>query len=141
MRLDQAARAIFLTEFISAFWLGMRYFFKPKSTLNYPFEKGPISPRFRGEHALRLELRLIADIGLVVDDENTRHEKCSLCLPSTGRPEKKSARDAANAIVVRPIRVRAPIAAAASHGRPTCNLGLILCARQRIVPRLRISPR
>ena len=31
----------------------MRYFFKPKSTLNYPFEKGPISPRFRGEHALR----------------------------------------------------------------------------------------
>ena len=31
----------------------MRYFFKPKATLNYPFEKGPISPRFRGEHALR----------------------------------------------------------------------------------------
>jgi NADH-quinone oxidoreductase chain I len=22
-------------------------------TLNYPFEKGPLSPRFRGEHALR----------------------------------------------------------------------------------------
>ncbi len=22
-------------------------------TINYPFEKGPISPRFRGEHALR----------------------------------------------------------------------------------------
>ena len=31
----------------------MRYFFQPKPTLNYPFEKGPISPRFRGEHALR----------------------------------------------------------------------------------------
>ena len=31
----------------------MRYFFKPKETLNYPFEKGPLSPRFRGEHALR----------------------------------------------------------------------------------------
>ena len=53
MRLDQAARSIFLTEFVSAFFLGMRYFFKPKATLNYPFEKGPISPRFRGEHALR----------------------------------------------------------------------------------------
>jgi len=53
MRLDQAARSIFLTEFVSAFFLGMRYFFKPKSTLNYPFEKGPLSPRFRGEHALR----------------------------------------------------------------------------------------
>jgi len=53
MRLDQAARSIFLTEFVSAFFLGMRYFFKPKATLNYPFEKGPISPRFRGEHVLR----------------------------------------------------------------------------------------
>ena len=53
MRLDQAARSIFLTEFVSAFFLAMRYFFKPKATLNYPFEKGPISPRFRGEHALR----------------------------------------------------------------------------------------
>ncbi len=31
----------------------MRYFFKPKATINYPFEKGPVSPRFRGEHALR----------------------------------------------------------------------------------------
>ena len=53
MRLDQAARSMFLTEFVSAFFLAMRYFFKPKATLNYPFEKGPISPRFRGEHALR----------------------------------------------------------------------------------------
>src|SRR3954471_7185359 len=42
-----------LSEFVSAFVLAMRYFFKPKPTLNYPFEKGPISPRFRGEHALR----------------------------------------------------------------------------------------
>ena len=27
--------------------------FKPKVTINYPYEKGPLSPRFRGEHALR----------------------------------------------------------------------------------------
>src|SRR6478672_9380190 len=53
MRLDQAARSIFLQEFVSAFVLGMRYFFRPKATLNYPHEKGPLSPRFRGEHALR----------------------------------------------------------------------------------------
>ena len=53
MRLDQAARAVFLKEFVSGFFLAIRYFFKPKSTLNYPFEKGPISPRFRGEHVLR----------------------------------------------------------------------------------------
>jgi formate hydrogenlyase subunit 6/NADH:ubiquinone oxidoreductase subunit I len=53
MRLDRAARSLFLEEFVSGFLLAMRYFFKPKPTLNYPFEKGPISPRFRGEHALR----------------------------------------------------------------------------------------
>jgi NADH-quinone oxidoreductase subunit I len=53
MRLDRAARSAFLAEFVSGFFLGMRYFFQPKATLNYPFEKGPVSPRFRGEHALR----------------------------------------------------------------------------------------
>ena len=53
MRLDRAAKSIFLKEFVSGFVLAMRYFFKPKPTINYPFEKNPISPRFRGEHALR----------------------------------------------------------------------------------------
>ena len=53
MRLGQAARSLFMIEFISAFWLSMGYFFAKKATLNYPFEKGPVSPRFRGEHALR----------------------------------------------------------------------------------------
>ena len=53
MRLDLAAKRLFLMEFVTGFVLAMRYFFKPKATLNYPFEKGPISPRFRGEHALR----------------------------------------------------------------------------------------
>ncbi len=51
--LDRGARALFLTEVISGMALTLRYFFKPKVTLNYPYEKGPISPRFRGEHALR----------------------------------------------------------------------------------------
>jgi NADH-quinone oxidoreductase subunit I len=53
MRLDRAARSIFLAEFGTALWLAMRYFFRRKSTLDYPFEKGPLSPRFRGEHVLR----------------------------------------------------------------------------------------
>jgi len=51
--LDQSARSLFLTEFVSSFFLAMRYMGKPRPTLNYPFEKGPLSPRFRGEHALR----------------------------------------------------------------------------------------
>ena len=53
MRLVGSAKALFLWEFVVGLALGMRYFFQPKATLNYPFEKGPISPRFRGEHALR----------------------------------------------------------------------------------------
>ena len=52
-RIKQVIRGAFLLEFISAFILAMKYFFRPKVTINYPFEKGPISPRFRGEHALR----------------------------------------------------------------------------------------
>ncbi len=43
-RLDKAAQSIFLMDFVSAFFLAMRYFFKPKVTLNYPFEKGALSP-------------------------------------------------------------------------------------------------
>jgi NADH-quinone oxidoreductase subunit I len=53
MRLDHSARALLLSEFVSALWLSVRYFFARKTTINYPFEKGPLSPRFRGEHALR----------------------------------------------------------------------------------------
>ncbi len=53
MKLSQTARALFLKEFVQAFVLAMKYFFSPKVTLNYPHEKGMLSPRFRGEHALR----------------------------------------------------------------------------------------
>jgi NADH-quinone oxidoreductase subunit I len=53
MQLDRTTRALLLSEFASAFLLAMRYFVSPKPTLDYPHEKNPISPRFRGEHALR----------------------------------------------------------------------------------------
>ena len=51
--LDKSAKTIFLAELVSGMVLTLKYFFKPKVTLNYPYEKGPLSPRFRGEHALR----------------------------------------------------------------------------------------
>ncbi|MGO1117614.1 NADH-quinone oxidoreductase subunit NuoI [Rhodovibrionaceae bacterium A322] len=51
--IDRTLRSLLLTELLSGMWLTLRYFFKPKVTLNYPHEKGPLSPRFRGEHALR----------------------------------------------------------------------------------------
>ena len=51
--LAQAAKSLLLIEFVKAFGLSMRQFFAPKYTINYPYEKNPQSPRFRGEHALR----------------------------------------------------------------------------------------
>jgi NADH-quinone oxidoreductase subunit I len=51
--LEKFLRAIFLTEVISGMFVALKYMFKPKVTINYPFEKGALSPRFRGEHALR----------------------------------------------------------------------------------------
>ena len=51
--LDRSARSLLLTELISGMWLTFKYMFKRPVTVNYPFEKGPLSPRFRGEHALR----------------------------------------------------------------------------------------
>jgi len=53
LRLAQSARSLFLGEFLAALALSVQYMFKPKATLNYPHEKTPLSPRFRGEHALR----------------------------------------------------------------------------------------
>ncbi len=45
--------AFFLKEIFIGHALTLKYFFKKKVTINYPYEKGPLSPRFRGEHALR----------------------------------------------------------------------------------------
>ena len=53
MKLSRILKTIFLTDFISGLISAIKEIFKSKKTLNYPFEKGKISPRFRGEHALR----------------------------------------------------------------------------------------
>jgi NADH-quinone oxidoreductase subunit I len=50
---DRSVRSLLLAELISGLGLTFSYMFKPKVTINYPYEKGPLSPRFRGEHALR----------------------------------------------------------------------------------------
>jgi NADH-quinone oxidoreductase subunit I len=51
--LDRVARSFLLSELIGGMALTLKTMFKPKHTINYPYEKGPLSPRFRGEHALR----------------------------------------------------------------------------------------
>ncbi|KAB5533462.1 hypothetical protein GE09DRAFT_1143992 [Coniochaeta sp. 2T2.1] len=42
-----------LAEMTRGMYVALEQFFRPPYTIYYPFEKGPISPRFRGEHALR----------------------------------------------------------------------------------------
>jgi len=48
MDYNRATKYFLLMDFWKAFGLTMKYFFTPKATLNYPHEKGPLSPRFRG---------------------------------------------------------------------------------------------
>jgi NADH-quinone oxidoreductase subunit I len=51
--LERGTRSLLLTELLSGLALTLRYMFKRPVTVNYPFERGPLSARFRGEHALR----------------------------------------------------------------------------------------
>ena len=46
-------KRFFLADMLKGMWLTLKYMFGPKVTINYPYEKGPLGPRFRGEHALR----------------------------------------------------------------------------------------
>ncbi len=51
--INRHIRPFLLGEIAAGLFLTLRYMFRPAVTLNYPYEKGPLSPRFRGEHALR----------------------------------------------------------------------------------------
>ncbi|CAG9939515.1 hypothetical protein V2G26_005631 [Clonostachys chloroleuca] len=51
--LDRMGKFFLMTEMARGMYVLLEQFFRPPYTIYYPFEKGPISPRFRGEHALR----------------------------------------------------------------------------------------
>ena len=53
MKISRFIKTIFMTDFVGGLFIATKELFKSKKTINYPFEKGKISPRFRGEHALR----------------------------------------------------------------------------------------
>jgi len=52
-RIAQAAKGAMMLDAIGAIGLTLKYMARPKATVNYPFERNPQSPRFRGEHVLR----------------------------------------------------------------------------------------
>ncbi|WFD32897.1 hypothetical protein MSPP1_003950 [Malassezia sp. CBS 17886] len=51
--LDKAGQLFLFTEMCRGLWITLENFFRPPYTIQFPFERGPLSPRFRGEHALR----------------------------------------------------------------------------------------
>ena len=53
MNFTRFIKTIFMIDFLAGLIIAVKEIFKPKKTINYPFEKGSISPRARGEHALR----------------------------------------------------------------------------------------
>jgi NADH dehydrogenase (ubiquinone) Fe-S protein 8 len=59
------AGSFFLMEIYRGMFFVIKNIFSRKVTLNYPFEKGALSTRFRGEHALRRY--------------NTGRERCIAC--------------------------------------------------------------
>lgn len=52
-RIIEYFRSLLLLELLKGMSLTMRHMFRPNITINYPEEKTPKSPRFRGLHALR----------------------------------------------------------------------------------------
>ena len=61
-------KTLALYEIIKGMLLTLKYLFKPKVTINYPYEKAELSPRFRGEHMLRF-----------YDNGRERCIACKLC--------------------------------------------------------------
>lgn len=51
--MEAATTHMFMLELFRGFGIIVSHVFREPATINYPFEKGPLSPRFRGEHALR----------------------------------------------------------------------------------------
>jgi hypothetical protein len=62
--LENKANIWFVTELVHGFGKTLEQFFLPQVTINYPFEKGPLSPRFRGEHVLRFRFFLVFLVSL-----------------------------------------------------------------------------
>ena len=46
MNISRLIKTIFMADFAAGLLIGIKKIFKSSKTINYPFEKGKISPRF-----------------------------------------------------------------------------------------------
>ena len=53
MKISRILKTILMIDFATGLLIAIKEVFKSKKTINYPFEKGKIGSRARGEHALR----------------------------------------------------------------------------------------
>ena len=53
MKLSRLIKTVLMVDFAKGLLIAIKEVFKAKKTINYPFEKGQVSTRARGEHALR----------------------------------------------------------------------------------------
>ena len=53
MKISRLLKTIFMIDFATGLLIAIKETFKAKKTINYPFEKGSLGTRSRGEHALR----------------------------------------------------------------------------------------
>ena len=87
--LKRSAKYFVLWDFIIGFKLGLKYFFAPKATLNYPHEKGPLS-RVSGANTCCAAIQTAKNAASPAScaRQSARHKP----LPLTPNPEKDGSR-------------------------------------------------